>query len=99
MTIYHKQTLLGMVRPLLQELCCGVPGMIPGDDIIIIIIFVMMTMAMTMMMTMMMMTSHHPRKMGRKEMAVGTIHAKAIIRQATLTVMMMMMMIIIIMIK
>ena len=89
MTIYHKQTLLGMVRPLLQELCCGVPGMIPGDDIIIIIIFVMMTMVMTMMM----MTSHHPRKMGRKEMAVGTIHAKAIIRQATLTVMMMIIMI------
>ena len=87
--IYHKQTLLGMVRPLLQELCCGVPGMIPGDDIIIIIIFVMMTMVMTMMM----MTSHHPRKMGRKEMAVGTIHAKAIIRQATLTVMMMIIMI------
>ena len=78
-----------MVRPLLQELCCGVPGMIPGDDIIIIIIFVMMTMVMTMMM----MTSHHPRKMGRKEMAVGTIHAKAIIRQATLTVMMMIIMI------
>ena len=71
-----------MVRPLLQELCCGVPG----DDIIIIIILVMMTMVMTMMM---MMTSHHPRKMGRKEMAVGTIHAKAIIRHATLTVMMM----------
>ena len=31
-------------------------------------------------------TTNQPRKMGRKEMAVGTIQAKAIIRQATLTV-------------
>ena len=31
-------------------------------------------------------TTNQPRKIGRKEMAVGTIQAKAIIRQATLTV-------------
>ena len=30
--------------------------------------------------------NYQPRKIGRKEMAVGTIQAKAIIRQATLTV-------------
>ena len=39
-----------------------------------------------MMILMMMMKTNQPRKIGRKEMAVGTIQAKAIIRQATLTV-------------
>ena len=34
----------------------------------------------------MVMKTNQPRKIGRKEMAVGTIQAKAIIRQATLTV-------------
>ena len=35
---------------------------------------------------MIMMKTNQPRNIGRKEMAVGTIQAKAIIRQATLTV-------------
>ena len=73
-----------MVIPLLQKLCCGVPELnlsnweIFNDDD---------DNFDDMMRMIMMMSSHHPRKMGRKEMAVGRIQAKAIIKQATLTVM------------
>ena len=77
-----------MVKPFLQKLCCGVPE----HNLKLSSLTMMIVMNMMMMMMMMMMrSSHHPRKMGRKEMAVGRIQAKAIIKQATLTVIMMVM--------
>ena len=61
-----------MVVSLLQEFSSGVPGILELRHVVVKMMMVVKT--------------NQPRKIGRKEMAVGTIQAKAIIRQATLTV-------------